>query len=723
MLPIFEDYLFAQGYFVDEDDDVAEYDEGQEEMPVATLVALWHYAWIRITARPELASPHMLRVAQRNLGLSVPEPFYQGFPATVRASESAERLLDQLLHYFRTYYLGDFSRAGHSVFEARYERLAFVEKVTPKEIAIITQAESEELLERATEGFLASTRPLNETNQELVTAFLNTHPTYSVERCACKDTAVRLILDTGSLDLVRHIELSDVIRMLEWLHEMRYQDLKAVYSKSRVGPSVVKYVPVSQMKKLSLRNRDRKLITAVLDRIFERGNVDIDSCLEKKRIWNGLLHHLHYRPKCVEAKEFCTAIRGKDRRSVYSAMECCLAAGDVRGATDALLAGKGPGAILRHLDHLLSRIDTSREPDRVEEDITYVFGACNSRNRIILVQLLLKYGARAYLPSGEKERDFTFVHLGQLRKHHETDKERARRRSALSVEMSQRVEAWLRDQLARACSGSLGKVYVDDALRYAAVPLQEGASMSGFGTLPRGTRIPLPEGKKVRAFTYWKKVDDIDLSCFALYDDGGTREFSWRTMAGTISDAPVFSGDQTSGYHGGSEYFDVELLALAKEGGPKCHYLVFCNNVYSWGTFDGCVCRAGYMLRDIDDSGKVFEPATVQSAFVVNCASRAAYLFALDLQDPAFIWLNLGERSMQNVAGMGDVEFLLKYLHITDVFSVRDLAMLLASEVVATPEEADAVFADASAEELGLREGQELIRPRDTARLLELLNG
>ncbi len=570
---------------------------------------------------------------------------------------------------------------------------------------------------------MASTRPLNETNQELLTAFLDGHPTYFVEWCACKDTAVRLILDTGSLDLVRHIELPDVIRMLEWLHKMRYQDLKVVHSKSYVGLSIVKYAPVSELKKLSLRNRDRKLITAVLDQLFARGDVDIDSCLEKKRTWNGLLHHLHYRPRCAEAREFCAAVRGKDRRSVYSAMERCLAAGDVRGATDALLAGKGSGAVLRHLDHLLSRIETSREPDRVEEDITYVFGACNSRNRIILVQMLLKYGARAYLPSGEKERDFTFVHLGQLRKHHETVEEFARRRSALTVEMAQRVEAWLRDQLSCVCSGSLGKVYVDDGLRYAAVPLQEGASMGGFGTLSRGTRIPLPEGKKVRAFTYWKEVDDIDLSCFALYDDGGTREFSWRTAAFTTPGALVFSGDQTSGYHGGSEYFDVEPLALAKEGGPKCHYLVFCNNVFSGGTFDGCVCRAGYMLRDIDDSGKVFEPATVQSSFVVNCASSAAYLFALDLQDPAFIWLNLGERSMQNVAGMGDVEFLLKYLHITDVFSVRDLAMLLASEVVTTPEEADAVFADASVEELGLRDGQELIRPLDTARLLELLNG
>ena len=77
---------------------------------------------------------------------------------------------------------------------------------------------------------------------------------------------------------------------------------------------------------------------------------------------------------------------------------------------------------------------------------------------------------------------------------------------------------------------------------------------------------------------------------------------------------------------------------------------------------------------------------------------------------------------MQNIAGMGDVRFLLKYLCITDTFNVHDFATMLATEVVATLKEADVVFADATAEELGLHEGQELIRPNNTARLLELLN-
>ena len=80
--------------------------------------------------------------------------------------------------------------------------------------------------------------------------------------------------------------------------------------------------------------------------------------------------------------------------------------------------------------------------------------------------------------------------------------------------------------------------------------------------------------KKLRAFTYWEKVDDIDLSCFGLTDDGRRIEFSWRTMAGNQSDAITYSGDETSGYKGGSEYFDIKLEEFKKMY-PAVKYIVF----------------------------------------------------------------------------------------------------------------------------------------------------
>ena len=806
MLPIFEDYLFSRGFFVaappelrvqpsaaqaaDPPADPAAEPPANSaadlpadpaaDLAVEALVSLAHFARIRIVAHPELADMHMLEVAKRNIGFDVPEAFYRGFPDSVRALTPDQLFFDRLLHYFRTYGMGDFSEAGHSLFEKYCGRTAFSEKVESKDFAIITPDEAESQLDRMAQGFLASSRPLNDANYKLLKAYLETHSTMSFDRCACKDTAVRLIIDTRDPGLSSLIDLADVIRLVEWLLELRY--------------------PGASIRNLKLKNSDRKLVAAVLDRIFERGGANAKPCLEKRRAWNGLLHHLHYRPTCTEAADFCRAIRTKDQRSAYSAMERSLAKGDVRGAVDVLHDEKGPGAVLRHLDHLLSRagvpvtdaaVDSAAKQaaseqaagsrsmllrlgnllgriglgdlaDRVsaraadvptsapartadgptvptcaadgpaaptpvlvvdDADVAYVLDACETNNAVILVQLLLKYGAGSHPVPGTGRRTFTFTRLGKLCIHIETDDERARRRSLLPAELDERVASWLRERLERVCRGTLGAVYVDDAMRNVALPLQEGTSMGGFGTLPRGTRIPLPEDKTVRAFTYWEKVDDIDLSCIALYDDGRMEEYSWRTMDELQSDEITFSGDQTSGFDGGSEYFDVDLAGFAEKVGPGCDYLVFCNNVFSSSTFDACICSAGYMLRDKIGSGEVFEPSTVQSSFAVNCKSRAAYLFALDMHDPAFIWLNMGEQSMRHIAGEADISILRRYLHTVDIMNLHDFACLLATRTVDDSVEADVVFSDEPSETLRLREGAELIRSRDTARILGLLNG
>ena len=118
-----------------------------------------------------------------------------------------------------------------------------------------------------------------------------------------------------------------------------------------------------------------------------------------------------------------------------------------------------------------------------------------------------------------------------------------------------------KERLAAVMKGKLGRVYVEDGMQNIAIPLQEAASCGGYGTLAKGSRIPLADDKIVRAFTYWEKVNDIDLSVIGIRTDGSQREFSWRSMYGCQSEAIAFSGDQTSGYNGGSEYFDVDLDA------------------------------------------------------------------------------------------------------------------------------------------------------------------
>ena len=678
MNALLKDFLFTKGFFVGE--------EGPNENAAEVLVSLADLFGIRITSHSELASEDMIRVSSRGLGIHVPEPFYRGFPESVRELSLDELFLDQLVHYATTYGVGDFSRPGHSLFEETLERAYFAEDVEPKDFAILTPDEASLKLQDYVESLLSSTRPLSAEQIALVRNFIK-ESGYIVESCASKDTASLLIIETRDSSLARLLVLSDVIRLVEWLQFWGYAK--------------------RDIKKLNLRNADRKLITAVLDEIFLHGRCNVRDCHEKRKAWNGLLHHIHYKPVNDTAAEFVASIRSGPNLSVYAEFEMLMASGDVLGAAILLRDEKSPAALLRQLNYVLSRCGT-------DEDVKSVLDAAFTSNKIVLIQLLLQYGSYG---RGDL-RTFAFQKFNMLRIHQETPEEGKRRRSVLPPETSNYVCNRIREHLADACRGKLGRVYADERMKLVALPLQEGTSTGGIGTLPTGSRIPLPEGKKVRAFTYWELVDDIDLSAIGLTEEGEQVEFSWRTMADRQSDAIVYSGDQTSGYDGGSEFFDVEFDRF-RETYPDVRYIVFCDNVFSRKPFCGCLCTAGYMMRDQEDSGEVFEPKTVKSSFQVTCDSTFAYLFGIDLERNEFVWLNIANDSFQQVAGATALGFLIDRMHTTDTINLFDFAHLLATEVVERPEDADVVFCD---DVLELNPGQEQIRSVDYERIIGLLN-
>lgn len=323
---------------------------------------------------------------------------------------------------------------------------------------------------------------------------------------------------------------------------------------------------------------------------------------------------------------------------------------------------------------------------------------------MILLQLLFRYES----VSQGKGRTFRFSRHNLLKVHTETPQEQDRRQSRLSEEQIKTLKSVIRSTLSERLKNRLGKVYVDPVMKNYALPLSESTSQGGFGVLSKGSRIHIGEGKKLRAFTYWEKVNDIDLSVFALTEDGRRKEFSWRTMAAQQSGAIIFSGDETSGYHGGSEYFDIN--PEFKERHPEYRYLVFCNNVFTGIAFSKCFCKAGYMLRDEEDSGEIYEPKTIESAFLVDCESTFAYLFGIDLIKNEFIWLNQARNSNAQVAGSTSLTFLLGYFHTTEIFNVYDFFKMMAEELVEDPMEAEIVV---SGHETAYADGAEMIREYD----------
>lgn len=676
---VFVTYLFNHHYFVNQPEQIT---EAQAE----TRLSLANLFNIRITSGAELLQPVMIRTASEIIGVNVPRPFYLGFPESVRKLSIPELLIDQLLHYYNTYGQDNFDEAGHSVFEEEIERKVFDEKTPVKDFSVLTEAEAIEKLKGYTEDLLSGSRPLSDEQYELVLTFIREYQ-YTPEKCASKNTAMRLLIDSRDPGFSRFLMLSDVPKLADELNYRVYEN--------------------KNPRKLNLKNRDRRLLTSVIDKLIAAGKIDTRTCYEKKALWSGLLHHLHYKTSDPKGIEFLNAMRGDENHSVMSEFEKLLAEKGAVPAAEYLAKRKGSGALLRNLDYMLSRCGS-------DEEIRSVIRMIDTDNTIILLQLLFHYYSEADLL-----RTFKFVKYNKMRKHTETPEETQSRKSLLANRDRSAAASAIREILEKNLKGKLGRIYISPEMKNIALPLQEGASQGGFGTLTKGSRIPLPEGKKVRAFTYWEKVNDIDLSVFGLDKNQKQTEFSWRTMAFNQSEAITFSGDQTSGFNGGSEYFDIDLEEFKKLK-PDIRYLIFCNNIFTNSVnFNQCICRAGYMFRDIKDSGEIFEPKTVKSSYTIDCASRFAYLFGLDLTKNEFVWLNIANENGSRIAASDSMNFLTRYFEITKIFNVFDFFRLMASEIADDPKDAEIAVTD---EDIEAGETTEIIRSYDTERMIAMLN-
>lgn len=687
-----------------EDSKIPKKISGSENYVGETLLLLSKLLNIRITSGSELAQPQMVEYAAHMLGKNVPDAFYRGFPKSVKKLPIDKLLIDQIVTYFVTYGMGDFSASRQSIFETKedMERTIYKEAGSIKDFEIVSEEDAVKRIIDYVNNMFASTRPLND--EALKVASLAV-PDFDIrpERVASKNTSVRMYLLTGRLEFTKDLYLSDTIKLVE---EMHFEQYKNSY------PLDLRF----QTNYLNLPNQKRKLVIKLIDQCFETGRADIGNCYEKKKMWAGLLHHIHYVAKTKEAKEFLSAMRGKENHSAYSAFEKALEKDGAVAAANVLLQKKGPGALLRNTNYLASRCRSEEELD----DLTRLAFGGEKTNPVILLQLLCMYYGKER--TGKLGRTFQFTKHNLLRIHHETEEEEKRRRSDLTDKQSEKILASLRTRLQQALSGRIGKVYIHPEMENFAVPLKESASQGGLGVLPSGSRIPIGEHRKIRGFTYWEKVDDIDLSVIGLDEEGKQTEFSWRTMAENQCDAIAYSGDQTSGYNGGSEYFDIVVPEFRKMF-PETRYLVFCDNIFSRLTFDRCICRAGYMVRDEEDSGEIFDPRTVASSFTVNAPGRFCYLFGIDLETDELVWMNLARDADVAVAGTTPMSFLIEKFYIAGYLNLKILFTMLADEVVDDPEEAEVLLVPSSFDVSPYSTGKEreIIREYDFERIMALL--
>lgn len=341
MKDLFKEYLFNKHILVGEEVQT-------EENAFNALVAFKNKLGIKITKGDKYASVKLLEFAADRLGEYIPQPFYRSFPESVKELTKDQLLFDQLFHYYKTYWMGNFDEVGHSVFEENFERLAFNEYVTPKEFMILSEDDAERVLKYSVGELLSSTRPLSDSDYTVVLEIVKDYKVSMMSSIPCKQTVVKLLYDTLDVNCyAKHLQLSDIIKLVDYINYVNYNN--------------------ENLKKLNLKNKDRKLITKTINWIFQnqynqgKNRIDIETCDEKKKIWCGLLHHIHYKPINRAAEDFLHHIRYSPNESCMSAAEKLIAAGKIAEAARHLYYHKGSSVVLRNLNYLLSRCKTEQE--------------------------------------------------------------------------------------------------------------------------------------------------------------------------------------------------------------------------------------------------------------------------------------------------------------------------------------------------------------------------
>jgi len=312
---------------------------------------------IRIRSGIEKLTLKMVEDAARNIGEYVPEPFYRNFPESVRSMTVDQLFYDQMLHYTQTYGLGWWDDLGKSGFEKDDEifvRAAFQENTTPKDFKVLEEKEAEKEVKDILKTLLSSSRPTNVMQfNRILEGWKDFGMDILPSKVPCKDTVVKLLYSTKNMAFCRYLKLSDTIKLLEYIQYSQYGS--------------------ENLKKLNLKNQDRKLIKNVIDTIVhleEQENKDLTycdytHCFEKRKIWCGLFHHIHYKSESIAMQRFINDIRNNKNFSAYHYMEGFIKKGETKAAAGVLVNLKGRSDLVRHMNYILSRCETEEEIEGV----------------------------------------------------------------------------------------------------------------------------------------------------------------------------------------------------------------------------------------------------------------------------------------------------------------------------------------------------------------------
>ncbi len=397
---------------------------------------------------------------------------------------------------------------------------------------------------------------------------------------------------------------------------------------------------VSLATRTKFRNFSRAERRLLLGLLEACGNITEDM-LRYVEPWKRLGERLHpgeYQAQFPQSYAAFDVLRNdKPFTTFRSQVETALKVGDVAQALTTL--SSRPGELARRIDHLLR---LAPAPAVVVD----AFGRVAAQVSTPVLLQVLAHFAHRQAPRSLR----TFFPKGDVAKAHAI----ANTLPTLNEDDCTGVVAICRETLINRFRAypPLGRVWVDERLRDYPVPFTQRSASKALRTIPRGSRLPLPDGSTVRFFLWWKEgvVNgrntgrvDIDLSA-VLYDaEWRYREHISYTNLKSARYQAAHSGDIVTAPNGACEFIDLDIASVVHYGG---RYVVMA--LYSFSGQPYCnlpECYAGWMMRHAPQSGEIFEPRTVQDKIDVAADTRICLPVILDLVERKVIWADLALRN------------------------------------------------------------------------------
>lgn len=608
-------------------------------------------------------------------------PMYPNFPKSVMNADEVELYVNAVIHYL----------SGGTLYpvEEKEERLPLLENTNLQIIDLGSKKDLQDIFE----NLCTSKTSLSVSDKEdLVSIFKNMNIRFP-EEVPLKENAALI-----SKLYIENSKSVNANQLSSWM---------------KTATDVLRFITVLSDGDISLatntkfRNFNRSERRLIMDLLNNCSSIEEDMNRYKYR-WIRIGEKIH--PGTFNKDEYKKVLTAFDKLRNNKKIETF--SGKVeesikeKNYTSALsLLKKRPGELARKLDQLLRNAENKNEVVNTFKEVA------TQISTPVLLQVKAHFehrnndeNVRVFFPKGELARSYNI-------KNDLENIENKYCKAIVNICDNALIENYKKKDF-------LGNIYLSEEFKNYIVPFSQRSASKATKPMTRGSRFKINENAKtLRSFIWWTNTDkkvyddyeddsrvDIDLSAAIFDENWNYMEHVSYTNLRSDKYQACHSGDITNGGpingNGVSEFIDIDIDSVLNYG---ARYVVF--QVYSYTEQKYCNlphAMFGWMEREENGSGEIYEPKTVKQKMDLTANSVVAIPVIFDCLERELIWCDMsvalnnvhkgGNNVESNLSTVAATCYGMVNMHKPSMYDLINLHARARGVLVENKEDADIIF-------------------------------